>query len=178
MPLSNIVSVVLRLFAIQMIGQSVGMALSFAASFAKESHNRPDHWVVYRAPAALLAFAFLEWWLAPTISRLVTRHHDAEVALGTLSPLDLYSFAFVFLGLYFILSSVPPTLTWLHYPLSRSAIGSTGESQSSFYRLASPLLSLIAGVFALVPARRWARRLLAQDSETSLVRPHRLEPAR
>jgi hypothetical protein len=162
-PLSSIVIVVLRLFAIQMVGQSLHMALSFAATLAKESHHRPDYWLAYLVPAALFAFALVEWWLAPVIARLITRHHDGEVAFGTLSRLDLYSFAFVFLGLYFILTSIAPALNWLHYFLRTSAVGSQSDSQSSFYDLAAHLVTLIAGVFALLPARRWARRLLAQE---------------
>ena len=169
MPLSSIVIVVLRLFAIQVVGQSVHMALSFAATLAKERSHHPDYWVAYLVPVALLVFALLEWWLAPVIARLVTRHHDGEVAIGALSRLDLYSFAFVFLGLYFILTSIAPALSWLHYFLRTSAVGSQSESQSSFYDLASYLVTLIAGVLALLPARRWARRLLTWERRDETV---------
>ena len=169
MPLSSIVIVVLRLFAIQVVGQSVHMALSFAATLSKERSHHPDYWVAYLVPVALLVFALLEWWLAPVIARLVTRHHDGEVAIGALSRLDLYSFAFVFLGLYFILTSIAPALSWLHYFLRTSAVGSQSESQSSFYDLASYLVTLIAGVLALLPARRWARRLLTWERRDETV---------
>jgi hypothetical protein len=163
MPLSNIVLVVLRLFAIQMVGRSFNMALSFAAEEAKRGSHAPHYWIAYLLPIALLVFAVLEWWLAPMIGRLVTRHHDGEVAVGALSRVDLYSFAFVFLGLYFILTSIAPALNWLHYFLRTSAVGSQAESQSSFYELASYVVTLAAGVLTLVPARRWARRLLAWE---------------
>jgi hypothetical protein len=169
MPLSNIVIVVLRLFAIQMVGQSFHMALSFAASNAKHNFHPPHYWIAYLVPVALLVFALFEWWLAPVIARLVTRHHDGEVAVGALSRLDLYSFAFVFLGLYFILTSIAPALNWLHYFLTTSAVGSQSESQSSFYNLASYLVTLTAGVLSLLPARRWARRLLAWERRDETV---------
>lgn len=169
MPLSSIVIVVLRLFAIQMVGQSFHMALSFAAADAKQSFHPPHYWAAYLVPVALLLFALFEWWLAPVIARLVTRHHDGEVAIGGLSRLDLYSFAFVFLGLYFILTSIAPALNWLHYFLTTSAAGSQAESRSSFYDLASYLVTLIAGILALLPARRWARRLLTRERRDETV---------
>lgn len=169
MPLSSIVIVVLRLFAIQMVGQSIHMAISFAGEIAQARSHPPHYWVAFMVPAALFVFALLEWWLAPVIARLITRHHDGEVAVGALSRLDLYSFAFVFLGLYFILISIAPTLNWLHYFLKTSAVGSQAESQSSFYDLASHLLTLIAGILALFPARRWARRLCARERRDETV---------
>jgi hypothetical protein len=169
MPLSSIVIVVLRLFAIQMVGQSFHMALSFAAADAKQNFHPPHYWMAYLVPVALLVFALFEWWLAPVIARLVTRHHDGEVAIGALSRLDLYSFVFVFLGLYFILTSIAPALDWLHYFLTTSAGGSQSESQSSFYNLASHLVTLTAGVVTLLPARRWARRLLTWERRDEAV---------
>jgi hypothetical protein len=169
MPLSSIVIVVLRLFAIQMVGQSFHIALSFAATDAKQNFHPPHYWVAYLVPVALLAFAWFEWFLAPVIARLVTRHHDGEVAVGALSRLDLYSFAFVFLGLYFILTSIAPALNWLHYFLTTSALGSQSESRSSFYDLASQLVTLTAGILALLPARRWARRLLSWERRDETV---------
>jgi hypothetical protein len=172
MPLSNIVTVVLRLFAIQMVGQSINMALSFAAADAKQRFHPPHYWLAYLVPVAGLVFALLEWCLAPVIARLVTRNRDAEVALGMLSRLDLYSFAFVFLGLYFILTSIAPALDWLHYYLGISAVGSQSESQSSFYTLASYLVTLTAGLVALLAARRWARKLLARERREETVQPN------
>ena len=169
MPLSSIVIVVLRLFAIQMVGQCFHMALALAAADAKQSFHPPQYWVAYLVPVALLIFAFFEWSLAPVIARLVTRHHDGEVTLGGLSRLDLYSFAFVFLGLYFILTSIAPALDWLHYFLTTSAGGPEPESLSSFYSLASHLVTLAAGLLTLLPARRWARRLLTWERRDETV---------
>jgi hypothetical protein len=103
------------------------------------------------------------------IARWVTRNHDAEVALGTLSRLDLYSFAFVFLGLYFILTSIAPALNWVHYYIRISAISSQSESQSSFYTIASYLVTLAAGLVALLAARRWARKLLTREGRDETV---------
>lgn len=163
MLLSKIVIVVLRLFSIQMVGQSINMVVTFRATIAMERSRQPDAWVVYLLPAAFCVFALLQWWLAPVVARWVTRHHDGEVAVGGLSRVDLYSFAFVFLGLYFILTSIAPSLNWLHYFLKVSAVGTQSESQSSFYDLATHLVTLFAGLLTLLPAHRWARKLAAKD---------------
>jgi hypothetical protein len=73
MPLSSIVIVVLRLFAIQMVGTSLHVALSFAAASAKERSHPPDYWIAYLAPLGLLVFA---------TCALVTRSHLDELAAG------------------------------------------------------------------------------------------------
>src|SRR4051794_12124767 len=114
MPLSNIVVIVLRLFAIQMFVQSVGLAFSVAGRVAYAG-AWPRSYFNYLPAVALFVVAYLEWLLAPAISRLVTRKHDSTVSIGGLSREDLYCFAFVFLGLYFILVSIGSTVNWLHY---------------------------------------------------------------
>ena len=166
MPLSAIVVIVLRLFAIQTLIKSADLALSITASLAKGPSSPQAYWS-YLAPVGLVVFALLEWVLAPAISRLVTRSYKGELSLGPLSRVDLYSFAFVFLGLYFILSSIAPSLTWLHYFFAVSATGDDLASRRSFYDLAAPLIQLIAGVFALVFARRWVRRLIEAERDNA-----------
>lgn len=159
MPISHIVTVVLRLFAIQTFVSAFGLALQTTASVRSYGSS---YYVAYFTPGALLVFALLEWFLAPSVSRLVTRRQDSTLNIGGLSREDIYSFAFVFLGLYFVLNSVASSLNWLHYFLS-VASGSTAEMQRSFYELASALIPLIAGLIALLQANRWARKLVNRE---------------
>ena len=164
MPISNIVTIVLRLFAIQMLVQALSLALEVTASFALRGGSSRNYFN-YLTPAALLVLAVLEWLLAPGISRLVTRNHNSELSTGGLSREDIYAFAFVFLGLYFILVSIAPSLNWLHYLFSVEgrSTGQTAEGRKSFYDLASHLITLIAGFMSLLPANRWARRLVNSE---------------
>lgn len=173
MPLKSIVVVVLRLFAIYTLLQAIHLAVMEAGALAQISVFRRNYYG-YIPAAGLLVFAVLEWLVAPAVAKLVTRRHDTNVSLGTLSRTDLYSFTFVFLGLYFILSSIAPAFIWLHYSLTISAVGSSEESQRSFYALATPLINLIAGFMALLAAPRWSRMLLnlGRKRET----PHHAPP--
>jgi hypothetical protein len=165
MPLADIVIVVLRLFAIQTFVQALSIAASATASLRISS---APAYISYLPSAALVIFAVLEWVLAPAISRVVTRAHNPAIQIGTITREDLYSFAFVFLGLYFILVSVAPTMTWLHFYLFWSArAGDYGGTRNSFYDLASHLITLFAGILALVPARKWARKLMSLQIRAS-----------
>jgi hypothetical protein len=164
MPISSIVTVILRLFAIQTFvhGLSVGLSIAGEIAVANGPSRAYFNCIV---TAVLWGFAAFEWFLAPVISRLVTRGFDSAMSIAALSREDLYSFAFVFLGLYFILSSIAPALNWLHYyfAIASRTTGQGPEIRKSFYDLASPLISLIGGFIALLPANRWARKLLKME---------------
>lgn len=164
MPLSCIVVVVLRLFAIQTLLKGIDLALRTTASLPRGPSLTDAH-SIYVAAAALVVFAVLEWLLAPAIGRLTTRGYDAYLSLSGLTRIDLYSFGFVFLGLYFVLSSIGSSMTWVHYFLVVSATGGDSASDRSFYDLAAPLIELIGGFFALIFARTWARRLSELERE-------------
>jgi hypothetical protein len=165
MPLSNIVTVVLRLFAIQMFVQSLSLTFSVAATFAYAVSWPGGYYFRYLPGVALFVLAFLEWLLAPVISRLVTRKFDSVVSIGGLSREDLYCFAFVFLGLYFVLVSVAPTVNWFHYFLTvtSEAAGPYQQARKSFYDLSSHLITLLAGFFVLLRARQCAQKLLRME---------------
>src|ERR1700738_2552655 len=105
MPLSSIVFIVIRLFALNWFLTAVPLLLS--AATAPLSHERHLSAVLmpYAPAVLLLVFAAGLWILSPGIARFVSRGVDTRVSIGSLSRSDLYSFAFVFLGLFFILSS-------------------------------------------------------------------------
>lgn len=164
MPLTSIVVAVLRLFAIHTALLSLNTTLTIAGSMARGRFESPDY-ARLSVPLAMFIFAVLEWCLAPLVAAAVTRRHNGTVSLGAVSRLDLYSFAFVFLGLYYILESLASSLNWLHYFLAISAVGSQAESESSFYDLARHLVTLFAGIASLVWAPRWARKLASAQHE-------------
>jgi hypothetical protein len=170
MRISSIVTVVVRLFAIQTFVHGLSFGLSITGSLVAVGDS-PRGYFNYIVPIVLWGFAAFEWFLAPAISRLVTRGFDSVVTVTAFTREDLYSFAFVFLGLYFILSSIAPALDWLHYFLTISGRGAGQEPhvRKSFYDLASPLITLIAGFTTLLPANRWARRLLKMERQRETV---------
>jgi hypothetical protein len=161
MPLSAIVLVVLRLFCVcWLVDGLTGLAVGFA-------YYNPQVSIIPQLlePLTIVLFAVVGWIIAPTLSRLVIGQRDAVIQSSELTLGDLYAFAFVFLGLYFVLSSVADTLNWFHYFLWINAGNRLlpSENAPSYYSLSRALISMIAGLICLFRGRRWARKLAASD---------------
>lgn len=100
MPLSSIVVIVIRLFALNWLLTSVPLLFSAATNPLPYERHLLVVLMPYAPAVLVLIFAAGLWILAPTIARFVSRGVDANVSIGSLSRSDLYSFAFVFLGLF------------------------------------------------------------------------------
>src|SRR5437762_1861745 len=105
MPLSSIVVIVSRLFALNWLLTAIPLLLSAAATRLPHERHVATVLMVYAPAVLLFILAAVLWILAGVIARFVSRGVDSPLSIGTLSRSDLYSFAFVFLGLFFILSS-------------------------------------------------------------------------
>jgi hypothetical protein len=105
-----------------------------------------------------VAVAVGTWLLAPALARLVTPRPDSTVSVGGLTRYDLYCFAFVFLGLYFFLSSVGNTINWLH-AYAFLASNAPQVPRNSFYELTRALITCVAGGVCIVFASRLAKKL-------------------
>ena len=164
MPLSSIVVIVMRLFALNWF--VIALPLLLPAAAARVSHESSMFALLmpYVPGVLLLIFAVGLWTLSSPIARLVTRGVNSRVGIGGLSRSDLYSFAFVFLGLLFILSSFPDVINWIHYfaTAPHSAPDPRGQN---FYQLTRPCLTFAAGVVSLVGAPRWTKKLVAYDQK-------------
>jgi hypothetical protein len=169
MPLSSIVRIVIRLFALNWGLHALNLILSVAAL----PPQRPDsNGPIYSAAGAgLLLAAVGLWFLAPFIARWVVRPADTSVNLAGLTRSDLYSFAFVFLGLYFILSSVADVFDWGHYFSTVSKDEPrNGPSIQNFYDLTRPCLTLVAGLVSLLGAPRWTKKLVSRDEKVGRLK--------
>jgi hypothetical protein len=78
-----------------------------------------------------------------------------------LTRYDLYCFAFVFLGLYFVLSSTGQAINWTYYfaVTARDTPQNDPERLSSFYRLTQNLIPVVAGSVCIATASRFAKKL-------------------
>ena len=163
MPLSSIVVIVIRLFAVNWL--VTGVSLLASAATTPLPHERQSFAVLipYALPVLFFVLAAGSWLLAPFISRLVSRGVDASVSVGSLSRSDLYSFAFVFLGLFFILSSLADVINWIHYFTVSGEDPRHDPRIQSFYQLSRPCLTLAAGLVSLLGAPRWTRKLISRD---------------
>jgi hypothetical protein len=122
------------------------------------------------APAVLLLIlAVAVWLLAPSVARLVSRRVDATVSIASLSRADLYSFAFVFLGLFFILSSFADVVNWIHYFTVSGEDPGHDPRVHSLYQLTRPCLTLALGLVSLLGAPRWTKKLIIRDQKTDVV---------
>ena len=136
------------------------MFASVAAMMMPLLSPHPNFWN-YAAPVLLLILAAVIFLLSQPIARFVTPPSNEKLSLGGLSLYDLYCFAFTFLGLFFVLSSIANTLNWLHYFLLVSRIynGNDPQQFTSFYKFTGPLITLISGGLVLIFAPRGARKL-------------------
>ena len=164
MPLSSIVVIVIRLFALNWFVSAVPLLLSAATNPLPHERHLSAVLMPYAPAVLLLIFAAGLWILTPAIARIVSRGVDTTVSIGSLSRSDLYSFAFVFLGLFFILSSFADVISWIHYFATVSHQDSTRDPRvQNLYQLTRPCLTFVAGLISLLGAPRWTKKLVAYD---------------
>ncbi|CAN5401404.1 hypothetical protein BH09VER1_BH09VER1_09140 [soil metagenome] len=172
MPLSTIVVIVLRLFALNWLFYDVYL-WAVAVQSSLSDPRSPFLVVAGFAPSFLLLLAIvLLWILAPRISRLVSPGVDPSVAFSDLTRYDLYCFGFVFLGLYFILSSFAEVINWTHYFATVAHNGGMPDPElqrQSFYQLTRPALTFVGGLVSLLGASRWAKRLVRREEKLNPV---------
>src|SRR3954466_14566201 len=162
MPLSSITRIVIRLFALNWGLYAVNLMLSAVAL----SHDRPFSVILMRSVPGvfLLVLAIALWFLALPVARFVSRGVDTTVNVGGLSRSDLYSFAFVFLGLFFVLSSSADVINWIHYFATVSGDGHRHDPRGrNLYQLTRPLVTLALGLVSLLGAQRWTKKLVSHN---------------
>jgi len=126
-----------------------------------------SHWsaafMPYASGVLLLIFATVLWILSPMIARFVSSDVDSSVSLGGLSRSDLYNFAFVFLGLFFILSSFADVVNWIHYFTLSDVDPRNNPHIHNFYNLTKPCLTFALGVVFLIGSPHWTKKLVDLD---------------
>jgi hypothetical protein len=165
MPLSSIVVIVMRLFALNWLVSALPLLLSPATIPVFHERSMFALLVSYAPGALLLILAVGVWILSFPVARLVTRGVDTSVTLGGLSRSDLYSFAFVFLGLFFILSSLADVINWIHYFTVSQEDPRRDPHIHNLYQLTRPCITVALGLVLLFGAPRWTNKLVARDRE-------------
>lgn len=160
MTLKHITVIVLRLFSLYWFVSSVGLFASVAATLMPTSSATQLLWC-FAAPMVLFILAVVVFLLSYPIARFVTPPSNDTLSLQGLSLYQLYCFAFTFLGLYFVLSSVADSLNWLHYffIVNHTSQGIAAESFTGYYKLSRSLITLIAGGLVIIAAPRCAGKL-------------------
>jgi len=160
MPLTAIVTIVLRLFSLNWILQGFFWMSSAGADFVHSRTLSTEYWRLAPLVGLVVAGILLFLW-STLVARIVTPRPNPEIVLGELTQYDLYCFAFTFLGLYFVLSSVADTLNWLHYSFMVARDTNDGDPKraDALYQITRPLITLLAGGASVFLAPRFARKL-------------------
>jgi hypothetical protein len=167
MPLGSIVVIVLRLFALYWLFGALPLFASATMTSLGREHQLSILLAPYALAVPLVVFATGLWILARAIARLVSRGVDTTVSIGGLTRADLYSFALVFLGLYFILSSFGDVVNWIHYFATVSHNDPAHNPHvENLYQLTRPCLTLVAGLVSLLGAPHWTKKLVSHDHRT------------
>lgn len=158
MRLSEIISAVIRLLALKLGLDSFDLLMGTLARFRVSSPHYSDFLIF----PVLAVMTYWFWKLSPVIARRVTKGQDSTLETCNSSLFDLYSFAFLIVGLYFALDSLPPSITWFHYAFSQSSSeGSLSpQQQGNFYTLFKYLAKCILGFAFIFNGRKFASRLI------------------
>jgi hypothetical protein len=162
MTLNQIVVVIIRLCGVGWLIRALDLFFETAlmrGSF--ESAQRVPFHLAYGSPISVLALALGAWFLAEPIARLVVPPRATSATLTGLSVFDLYRFAFVLMGLYYVLASFAPLLNWLHYFLTIAPTVPENDPHrmDTVYQVTQPLITLAAGCVCLLFAPQCARKL-------------------
>jgi hypothetical protein len=162
----GILLVVVRMQCLMLLVQSAHLFLRTSSrtigSGAVERSSRLSF------PILALIAALALWFAAPGFTRLLLGNRQVSGRIANVSLEKLYRFAFLFVGLYFAVSSLAPTLTWAYYTfsLAASSAGAGRDQQRSLYQLFDPAITLAIGLACIFNGSRWATSLIQRDNRT------------
>ena len=182
MPLSTLIIIALRLFAIYWLAEGISTFVStvpiiilFCEKLGFDSKYPIGALQISEylgIPLVMFVMAAVLWGLAAKISAKVVEGHETTVAFSALMKADLYHFAFVFLGLYFALSSVNNIVYAGYQLLTQDAM--LPESDPRRGRELAPFfghaLTLLIGLGCVLGASKWTRILLKREQSNEKSR--------
>lgn len=121
--------------------------------------------------AGYILIPLVLWFTANRLARYLIREFDATIQIK-MTLEEAYAFAFVFLGLYFFLSSLGSAVIQFAHLLSISGQSITSISQDprsqraamDFYR---PGITCVFGLASLLGSGAWSRKLTAWGTKKS-----------
>ena len=166
MPASSIAQILLRLFALNWF--LTGIIQIASVAFLS---GRGSFYFYSLLPSLIYIIAGVTFWIvAPGLARLLAKRNDGEFTLAGVTERQLFSTAFLALGLYFALNSFAKVFSWIHFfTINKSPdYGFHHEQAPSYYELTEGLLTLAAGIALILTAQTWARKLTRKpNSEQS-----------
>ncbi len=174
---SSLILISLRLYAIYWLLQSMAELVTILPMFfiVKPELQIRIPWPITFFPVAALVFSIVLWLCAARISGAIVRGQDSELSMATLSREGLYGFAFVFLGLYFILSSINGIVDtgFVFFTRGVDLPGNNPEWGKEVFHFLSHVLTLVAGFACVLGAGKWSQKLLkkVESGDQSRILP-------
>jgi len=170
MPISSITQILLRLSALNWLISGFVQFVTTLAGVQNGARTPLD----FSTPVVLLISGVVCWVFAPLLSMLLTGRVDRTVVLQGVTLEDLYSTAFVSLGLWFALANFGKAFNWIHYYISYAFTeeGLRTSRWNSFYDMTQTILTFLAGTALVSTGHIWARKL-ARISERAGGAPMR-----
>jgi hypothetical protein len=171
MPLKTLVVIAIRLYAIYWFVQSLAdllMRISTIGVFLTRDGEMLS--LIYLLiPLVMISIAVFLWIIASWLSSRVTKGRDTQLEFTVLTGEVLYSFAFVFLGLYFALASISAFMQRAYQFFAIGTALEEGNPQKSEFllQLAGPTLTLLTGLLCVLFAGGLARKLIRWDNKNS-----------
>lgn len=114
-----------------------------------------------------LATSVLVWFLARPLSRLICRGDEEETVVNVsgVTRRDLYAFAMVLLGLYFLGNSLAQMVGWICYSYNPETwrYFKQEDFERSPYALFKHATPAVLGLLLLWKSNRWASALSIRD---------------
>jgi hypothetical protein len=172
MPLKTLVVIALRLYAMYWLVEGLSTSVIYFPTFWEFMLKvSPDGisalYSFFVIPPSMLAFAAILWAFSSRLSSQVTKGHDTELAFTSLSKEDLYRFAFVFLGLFFALSSIYSIVqTGYQFFAFGFPLPDNNPGKGRYlWPFLGHTFTLIAGFGCVFGARIWTNKLIRLENK-------------
>ena len=172
MPLKTLIVIALRLYTIYWLVEGVA-ALLVAAPFlfSMKAQAPGPIYPYFFAPMGMLLAAGILWISAFRLSSKVTDGHETQLAFAALTRRDLYCFAFVFLGLFFGLSSIYSCVVagYKFFTFDVPQPDGSPERGRYLWPFAGYAFTMIAGFTCVFGAEKLATKLIRQENKAEAV---------
>lgn len=135
-------------------------------TFATTARSELNQWHFGGTVAGLIISSALLWAFSQPLANAVSKGGADEISFGSMSLLDCYTFGFVTMGAYFLVTYVPTAIDWILYLFSNAAraAGTQWREKVRIHDLVLVAGGVAAGFLLLVNARPWAAAFARHQS--------------
>ena len=177
MPLRSLIVIALRVYSIYWLTCSLAQVIFYLPtllSFSGGSIASASLAWASVVPIGMFVIAVVMWAVSSRLSKAIVRGEETQLVFTTLTRHDFYLFAFIFLGLYFILSSIAASLeTAYRFFAFELFLPDSQRRGQSLIPLIGHVFTIVAGFSCILRGRKWTNKLVALDNTyaDSLDRP-------